>query len=75
VVQNAQEGGTVTLKKKSPRRLPRYPSLIYIPELAICLIGQAHVTKMKLNLKMFPVGIKLGRQVIVFSRSPWFVQI
>ena len=43
------KGCTVSLKKRGPRRLPRYPSLISIPELAICFVGKVHVTKMKLN--------------------------
>ena len=52
-------GGTVSLKKRDPRRLPRYPSLISIPELAISLVGKAHVTKMKLNLNCFPLGLQI----------------
>jgi len=59
--------------KKVPRRLPRFPSLISIPELGICLFGKAHVTNMKLILNFFSQGFKFRRQVIVFSRSPWFV--
>jgi len=31
--------GTVSLKKRDPRRLPRYPSLISISELAISLVN------------------------------------
>jgi len=50
MVQSSQEGGAVSLKKKGPRRLPRYPSLISIPELAICLVAKVHVTEMKLSL-------------------------
>ena len=46
--------------KKGPRRLPRYPSLISIPELGICLVGKAHVTKMKLILTYFSL---LGDQI------------
>jgi len=38
--------------------MPPYPSLISIPELAICLVGKAHVTKMKLNLNFFPLGLQ-----------------
>jgi len=53
VVQTSQEGGMVPMKKRRPRRLPRYPSLISIPELAICLVGKTHATKMKLNLIFF----------------------
>jgi len=50
-----KRGGTVSLKKRGSRRLPHYPSLISIPELAICLISKAHVTKMKLNLNFLPI--------------------
>ena len=34
--------------------MPRYPSLLSIPELAISLVGQAHVIKLNLNLNFFP---------------------
>jgi len=30
-----------------------------IPELAISLVGKAHVTKMKLNLNFFPLGLQI----------------
>jgi len=46
----ALKGRKVSLKKWGTRRLPRYPSPISIPVLAISLVGKAHVTKMKLNL-------------------------
>ena len=55
----ALKGGTVSLKKRGRGRLPRYPSLISIPELAISLVGKAHVTKMKLNLNFFRVGLEI----------------
>jgi len=42
-------------EKDGPRRLPPYPSLISILELAICLVGKAHVTIMKLNLNFIPI--------------------
>jgi len=41
----ALKSGVQYLQKKGPRRLPLYPSLISIPELGICLVGKAHVTK------------------------------
>jgi len=44
------QGGHGSLKKDGPRRLPPYPSLTSILELAICLVCKAHVSKMKLNL-------------------------
>jgi len=59
MAQSFQEGGTVSLKKKGPRRLPRYPSQISIPKLAICLVVKAYVTKMKLNLIFFLLGLKI----------------
>jgi len=61
MVQSSQDGGTATvsLKKKSPMRLPRYPYLISIPELAICLAGKPHVTKTKLNLNFFPLRLQI----------------
>ena len=30
---------------------------------------------MKLNLNFFPLGFQISRQVIVFSKNPWFVQV
>ena len=53
------KGGTVSLKKRGPRRMPRYASLISTLELAICLVGKAHLTKMKLNLNLFPIGLQI----------------
>jgi len=55
----ALKGGTVSVKKRGPRRLPRYPSLISTPELAISLVGKTHVTKMKLNLNFFQLGLRI----------------
>jgi len=52
-------GGTVSLKKGGSRRIPRYPSLISVLELAICLVGKAHLTKMKLNLNFFPLRVQI----------------
>jgi len=43
-------GGKVSLKKRGRRRLPRNPSLISIPKLAISLVGKGHVIKMEVNL-------------------------
>jgi len=51
----SSQGGHGISEKDGPRRLPRYPSLISIPELAISLVGKAHVTKMKLNSNLFPI--------------------
>jgi len=53
VVQSSQGGGHGISEEDGPRRLPPYPSLISILELAIWLVGKAHVTKMKLNLNVF----------------------
>jgi len=39
--------------------MPRYPSLISIPEFAISLVGKAHVIKMNLNLNFFPLGLQI----------------
>jgi len=54
-------GSTVSLTKRGPRWPPPYPSLISILELAICLVGKANVTKMKLNWNFFPLGFKFRR--------------
>jgi len=66
----ALKGATVSLKKRGPRRLPRYPSLISIPELAICLVGKAHVTKMKLDLNFFPLGLQIPQISRCIFRKP-----
>jgi len=64
----ALKGGKVSLKKKGPRRLP-HPSLIPILELAIRLVGKAHVTKMKLTLNFFPLGFQiLQRSYCIFKK-------
>ena len=64
------EGGTLSLKKRGPRRLPPLPSLISILELAICLVGKAHVTKMKLNFNFFPLGLQIPQiSYCIFRKS------
>ena len=52
----ALKGVTISLEKKGPRLLPRYLSLISIPELGTCFVDKAHVTKMKLDLNYFPIS-------------------
>jgi len=49
-----QREGTVSLKKRGPRRLPRYLSLISTPELAIGLVRKAHVIKNENKFEFFP---------------------
>jgi len=69
MVQSSQEGHTVSLKKWGPRRLRPYPSLISILEVAICLVGKVHVTKLKLNLKFFPLGLQIPeRSYCIFKK-------
>jgi len=55
----SSQGGKVSLKKRSLRRLPRYPSLISISELAISLVGKSHMIKMNLILNFFPLGLQI----------------
>ena len=62
--------GMVSLKKSGPRRQSRYPSLISILELTICLIGQAHVTKMKLNFNFFPLGLQIPQISYCIFKKP-----
>jgi len=52
----ALKGFTISLEKKGPMRLPRYPSLISIPELGICFVDKTQVTKLKLNLNFFLIS-------------------
>jgi len=58
----ALKRGKVSLKKKDPRGLPRYPSLTSIPELGICFVGKALVTKMKVNLNFFPLVLQIPQR-------------
>jgi len=46
--------------------MPRYPSLISIPVLAICLVGKEHATKMKLNLSFFPLGLQIPEDKLLY---------
>jgi len=57
-------------EKRGPGRLPRYPSLISIPELAISLVGKEHVTKMKLNLNSFQLGLKIPQISYCIFKTP-----
>jgi len=59
IAAKLSRGSTIFLKKRVPRRLPRYPSRISVLELAIGLVSKAHVTKMKLNLIFFPLEHKI----------------
>jgi len=71
MVQSSQRGHGIS-EKGGPRRLPgyRYPFLISIPELAIRLFSKAHVTKMKLNLTFFPLGLQIPQMsYCIFRKS------
>ena len=59
-----QKGGHGISEKEGPRRLSGYLSLISILELAICIVGKAHVTKMKLNLNFFPLALQLPQIIL-----------
>jgi len=54
MVQSSQ-GGYGISEKEEPKTTASLSFPISILELTICLVGKAHVTKMKLNLKFFPV--------------------
>jgi len=62
--------GTVSLKKRGPRRLSPYPSLISILEFAICLVGKAHVTKLELSLNFFPLGFQIPQISYCIFKKP-----
>jgi len=69
MVQSSQGGHGIS-EKDGPRRLPPYPSLISILELAISLVGKAHVIKMKLNLNFFPIrASNSADKVLQFQES------
>jgi len=61
---------TVSLKKRGTRQLPRYPSLIFLPELAISLVDKAHVTKMKLNFNIFPLVLQIPQTSYCIFEKP-----
>ena len=52
-----------------PRQLPPYPSLISILELAICLVGKAHVTKMKLNLNFIHIRVSNSADWLLYFQE------
>jgi len=58
------------MKNCGPRRLPRYPSLISIPELAISFVGKTHVTKMKLNSNFSPLGLQIPQISFCIFKKP-----
>jgi len=66
----ALKGGTVSLQKRGARRQPPYPSIISILELGICLVGKAHVSKIKLNLNFFPLGFKIPQISYCVFKKP-----
>jgi len=69
MVQSSQ-GGIGFSEKDGPRRLPSYPSLISIIELAICLVGKAHVNKMTLKLNFFPLGLQIPQISYCIFKKP-----
>ena len=46
-------------RKKEPEASSSLYSLISIPELAIFLVGKAHVSKVKLDLNFFQLGFQI----------------
>jgi len=49
--------------------MPRYPSPIPIPELAISFVGKAHVIKMKPNLNFFPMRASNSADKLLYFRE------
>jgi len=66
----ALEGEHRIFEKDGLRRLPPYPSLISIPELAIYLVGKAHETEMKLDLNIFPLGLQIPQISYCIFKKP-----
>jgi len=58
MVQSSQ-GGVWYLWKRGAEATASLSSLISIPELVISLVGKAYVTKMKLNLNFFSLGLQI----------------
>jgi len=69
MVQSSQGGNGIS-EKERPRRLPPYPSLISFLELTICLVGKARVTKMKLNLNFFRLGLQIPQTSYCIFKKP-----
>jgi len=65
----ALKGGHGISEKDGPRRLPPCPSPISILELAICLVGKAHVTKMKLHLNFIPIRASNSADKVLYFRE------
>jgi len=63
------KGGTVSLKKRGPRQLPHYPFVLSILELAICLVGKAHGTEMKLNLNFIRIRASYSADKLLYSQE------
>ena len=70
MVQSSEGGGHGISEKDGPRQLPPYPSVISIPELAICLVGKAHATKMKLNSIFFQLGLQIPQIRYYIFKKP-----
>jgi len=64
------KGGHAISEKDGPEATASSSSLISILELAICLVGKAHVTKMKLNFNFFPLGLQIPQiSYCIFRKS------
>jgi len=59
MVQSSQKGGHGISEKQRPEATASLSFPISIPELAICLVGKMHVTKIKLNFNFFPLGLQI----------------
>jgi len=57
-------------KNEGPEATASLTFLISIPELAISLVGKAHVTKIKLNLNFFPLGLQIPQMSYCIFEKP-----
>ena len=54
----------------SEKEGPEAIASLSFPELAISLVGKAHVTKMKLNLNLFPLGLQIPQISYCIFKKP-----
>jgi len=64
MTMNAENSGTHVTPGYAYGRLFRLPSLIPNPELAVGLLGEAHVTKVKIHCIFSHQGYEYHRQVV-----------
>jgi len=68
-VQSSQGGARIS-EKEGAETTASISFAISILEFAICLVGKAHVTKMKLNFNFFPLGLQIQQISYCIFKKP-----